>query len=387
MKINEDSTFVLKRVLCEQKRSNIFYDIAEKIKDNETVKLDIVMAYGLNILIHRYRDKTPRSIVQSIRKKFYFKKYKDALEYRNNIFFSEETKLQWMTTFSHVQKLYMALNRFAYIWKIKHSEVISTTDLYLNDIDSSKCHVLQIYQNKKLFYFTAKDFMSIIQHALCQCNNYFDIESKLPCNPYNKVKFSSCHMYNAYFQMRYKMHITISEIMEKWFRVGFCFHSMHNYHYSLLQKYAIKSFIWGSTETIRLNYISNIHTMFKEFCPLKNKIHIHRDFPKDVLVEKTRHYMYLFYLLKYGSLDDGIHDSYTTILTKALREFSNTHWNFGRLMYKKKGPNTAFPPSSFTWKPKSETETNTPKETNADPLSRLEYSFNTDVPNFTSRHL
>ena len=106
-----------------------------------------------------------------------------------------------------------------------------------------------------------------------------------------------------------------------------------------------------------------------------------------MLVEKTRNYMYLFYLLKYGSFDDGTYDYYNVLLTKALREFSNTHWTFGRLMYKKKGLNTAFPPSSFTWEPKSDTKTNTPKETNADPLSRLEYSFNTDVPNFTSRHL
>ena len=385
MKCDESSTLLLKRILCIQKRTNIFYDIAERIKDNDKT-IDTSLCCGLHVLIYRYREQYPKSIAQTLKKRYYLKKFKDAFNYRDNIFFTEKIKTQLEHLVGRVQKLYMALNRFAFIWKLKHTDVISYTDLYFNELEPHKSHVIQIYQNKKLFYFTAKDFMMIIQHALCACNLHFDIESTLPCNPYNKVKFTTCHLYNVYYQMRYKMRITISEIMEQWFRLGFCFHKMHNYYYPLLQKYAIKMFVW-SAESTRQNYVSHIHNMFEEFSSTKRKIHIHRDFPKDILVEKTRDYMYLFYLLKFASLDDGTYDYYERLLTNSIRIFENTHRSFGRLMYKTKLNKPTFPTSSFELKPNILENDDVHEPEVHEPEKRLEYIFCTDAPSFQSKHL
>jgi len=92
--------------------------------------------------------------------------------------------------------------------------------------------------------------------------------------------------------------------------------------------------------------------------------------------------MYLFYLLKYASLDDGTYDYYERLLMTSIRSFENTHRSFGRLMYKTKVNKTDFPPSSFEWKSNALVHVDV-----IEPENRLEYIFCTDAPSFQSKHI
>jgi hypothetical protein len=279
--------------------------------------------------------------------------------------------------FGKLQKKYLALNRFAYIWKIKHATPANTLDLFLNEIDPKKSNILTIYQSKKLFYFTVKDFLNIVQRALCNSYSDFSVASLSPRNPYNKEAFQSRHYYNAYFQMRYKMGITIPEVFQNWARLGFSLKLIDRKYMSVLQRYAIKNFIWNVDKSHAV-YIKDIKDMFYEYAVTRRRILIDEEFPDDVLIEKTRGFMYLFYLLKFAGLDESLYDYYDAVLIGGLRELVKFNPAFGRKQI--------LIPRGGKMK-KINTKSNPFVSEEKRVPTALVYAFNSEILPFETRHL
>ena len=296
-------------------------------------------------------------------------KYKDFLAHYDNAFFSETVKTELLDVFCRIQNMYLALSRFAYIWKIKHATPVNTLDLFLNEIDPKKSYILTIYQSKKLFYFTVKDFMNIVQRALCNSYGDFAVTCLTPRNPYNKEPFQTRHYYNAYYQMRYKMGISIPEVFRHWANVGFSLKLIDKKYMTVLQRYAIKNFIWNADKSHGV-YIKDIKEMFYEYAVTRRRIIIDDEFPEDVLVEKTRGFMYLFYLLKFAGLDEYLYNYYDNVLIGGLRELTKYNPAFGRKQI-------VIPRCE-----KLKTKKTIPEEKKI-----LHYEFNSDTVPFETRHL
>lgn len=398
---------LLKDTTNEPKRENAFYKILENVKDTLDGTNKTLYACLLSQMDHAYKHGKIKTLLfkRRFRKSKYLYRYAHFYEHYQNQFFSNETKHGWLMVFCKIQKHYMALNRFAYLWKIKHATVVTETDLYLNPIDPSKKTVIVLYQSEKIFYFTVKDMMAIVQNAVTKCDSDFEIDSEMPCNPFNKEKFTICHMYNIYLQMRYKLVTTIPEIFDKWFRLNFSLDKIISVHSVLLQKYAVKKFIWNVDES-KQYYINDIHEMFAEYLVTSKQITIKEGFPKNILVEKTRSYMYIYYLLKYVPFDDMQYNYYENILNCALLDFSKTHPGFGRL-HVRTIP-TKFKPSEFDkkWKQYQKTkawEVNSPEKDDegkekSDESQKKMYSgslhknnliyvYDTNAPTFNTKHL
>lgn len=401
MKHNSLLSNVLKNAINEPKRENTFYKILENVKDTLDGTNKTLYACLLSQMDYTYKNSKIRihSFLKRTKKQRYFYRYKHFHEHYQNIFFSDETKEGWLLVFSKIQKYYMALNRFAYVWKIKHATIVNETDLYLNPINPSKNTVIVLYQSNKIFHFTVKDMMTIVQNEVSKADEDFEIVSEMPRNPFNKEKFTICHMYNIYLQMRYKLITTIPEIFDKWFRLDFSLDKLESVHNILLQKHAIKKFIWNVDET-KSYYINDIHEMFSEYKFRNDKqIKINEGFPKKALVEKTRSYMYIYYLLKYASFDDTQYNYYENILNDALYDFSNTHPGFGRL-YLKTIPNK-FKSSDFDkrWNQyvKSQENQEAKKMEIDEPKKEMYkgslhknniiYVYDTNAPTFNTKHL
>lgn len=300
---------------------NFFYDLVQKEIDSNKSTANVKILLQV-LSYHKKKTCCKCSIT-------HLQKYRDFYSHYNNTFFSEKVKDELMHVFGKIQKTYLALGRFAYIWKIKHATPANTFDIFLNEIDPTKSYILTIYQSKKLFYFTVKDFMNIVQRALCNAYGDFSIASLPPKNPYNKEVFKLHHFYHAYFQMRYKMGIEIPEVFQRWAHIGFSLKLIDKRYMAVLQKYAIKIFIWNVDITNAL-YIKDIKSMFFEYAVTKHRILIDEDFPHDVLIEKTRSYMYVFYLMKFVGLDESLYDYYDAVLIQGLRELAKFNPAFGR---------------------------------------------------------
>ena len=50
-----------------------------------------------------------------------------------------------MNYFTRTQKLYYALNKFAYIWKVKKYKIGANTDMYMNELKEKDKNVVSIF--------------------------------------------------------------------------------------------------------------------------------------------------------------------------------------------------------------------------------------------------
>jgi hypothetical protein len=262
-------------------------------------------------------------------KKYSFIK-KDVLE---NRFYDEKLREYVFGKLVTVQRNYRALNRFAYLWKLKRAPVASNTDLYLNEISAEKQYVFSLLQNGKLFYFTVKDLLTLIRNDLCDGDEYFDIEPRFPKNPYTNEFFQESHMYNLYFYIKYNTSMKLPDFLHYWFLKSFCIIRLLSEHESVLKKYAVRQYVWNATHEDS-SFLTHIYDMLYEHTLCKKKIHIDDNFPTTQLVETFRPYAYIYYMIYYCNLDDQAHIYYKCILKNALTRFVQYNSKYGRKIVK-----------------------------------------------------
>jgi hypothetical protein len=249
----------------------------------------------------------------------------------NNIFHNETTRNAFFDTFSKCQKHYLALNRFVYLYKLKKANVVCTTDLFLNELLKEKSNVIQILQNKKVFYFSVQDLMNIVIRALCKADAYFNLNTEIPCNPYTKEQFTSCHLYNLYFHIRFKTCIRIPVLFDKMFASGFCLNKLVLEYECLLKQTAIKMYVTnGSVDDGTLQ--SHIFEMLDIHPTIRKRLKICNSFPNAIFVNAFRSYVYIYYLLEYGELNNNRYKYFSRILKTALLDFVNYNPLFGRIV-------------------------------------------------------
>ena len=269
--------------------------------------------------------------------------YKSIL---NNMFVSQKDKDDLEYIFHKTQRNYLALKRFINIYRYKKAVIKINTDLCLNTIDlNNKKNICIILQNNIKYVFTLPDIQNILMTSITHHNSFFP-EPHMPRNPYTNMPLTKADIYNIYFTISESRRITPPLLTE-------CF--LNNFDMELflinneakLRDNSIKDYVTNSPYTILYpevmymvsKYFKN--TQIIEYCEKKPKskmkkiisrsvnvkLMIHPEFPRDVLVDILRPYLYL-YILSYDSIDG------TEKRTIAYKIFNNQKKKFMKYNYK-----------------------------------------------------
>ena len=269
--------------------------------------------------------------------------YKSIL---NNMFVSQKDKDDLEYIFHKTQRNYLALKRFINIYRYKKAVIKINTDLCLNTIDlNDKKNISIILQNNIKYVFTLPDIQNILMTSITHHNSFFP-EPHMPRNPYTNIPLTKADIYNIYFTILESRRITPPLLTE-------CF--LNNFDMELflinneakLRDNSIKDYVKNSPYTILYpevmymvrKYFKN--TQIIEYCEkipkskmkkiisrsVNVKLMIHPEFPRDVLVDILRPYLYL-YILSYDSIDG------TEKRTIAHKIFNNQKKKFMKYNYK-----------------------------------------------------
>jgi hypothetical protein len=244
----------------------------------------------------------------------------------DNAFIPNELKTEFLTVFAKIQKTYYGFSRLAHIYKLKRAKLVINTDLYLNTIDQTQDNVITIYQNKSKYLFVIGDLIRILNNNLSHAPSFF-VSPLLTKNPYNNIKFNRTILYNIYFFIKFKNGMVMPELFQRYFISNFNIKQFKKDNECLIRDYAIKSFVFTSSSEILFPVIGYMFQKFKE--DVRN-IYIHKDFPRDKLVNIMRPYLHLYYIHKYaiyGTMKK--YDAYN-LLKKKLRLFARFNSKFGR---------------------------------------------------------
>jgi hypothetical protein len=313
---------------CVNKKNdiNLFVDTWRDIQENELNGKDVTNTL-IKTMIYTYITAFQKFTVKT--------KYELLKDIQTNMFLSKESKEDFFDVFSKTQRTYLALCKFAYVYKFKRAKTQITNDMYLNPIEGTDKYTITILQNNKKYLFTYTDLINIIHTAIGHSDYFFanPLEVK---NPYNNIPFNYATLYNIYFFIRNVKPI-VPELFHHYFLCNFDLDWFQLENEALLRNYAIKSYLKNiSTQTIS----SNIRNMLKSHILCKRMV-IHREFPIEILNEALKPYLYI-YLLSVYSYDRNKKDHYHYIYNEKLKGFYRHNKLFGRKIYKKEFSLTHF---------------------------------------------
>jgi hypothetical protein len=253
-------------------------------------------------------------------------KFKYFIDEINNIFLTEEQKDDFINVFCKIQKTYLALSKFAYIYKYKKAKIVVDFDLCLNPIDINNKNTICLFQKKYKFYFKINDLINIIDTALSNSPNFFS-DSLISKNPYNNVPFNKSTLYNIYFNITEKTYI-IPELIHKFFLCDFNLNKFEKEFEYLIREHAIQKYIKNSDIASLYNSVL-IMLDYYNYTTINSSIKIHQNFPKKQLVDIMKPYLTLYFSHKYSLITTKKIQS-KNILYKKLNDFYMFNPVFGR---------------------------------------------------------
>jgi hypothetical protein len=242
----------------------------------------------------------------------------------NNIFISNELKEKILDIFSEAQQKYFSLSKFANIYRYKKWPLIVTNDLTLNPLDINHPSTFVMIQNRSKYLFSMNDLINIIETAICNSPNFF-ITPLSPKNPYNNQKLNTSILCNIYFKMT-KNVCKFSLIFHLFFLDNFVKQNFYLNNEPFLREYGIKKYVYTSpSETLHNAVILMLHNNY-----YTKKLDIHEEFPKDILVDIFRPYLFCYYIIYYSIIGTEKIYKYKNLLHIKLKKFYKYNPFFGR---------------------------------------------------------
>lgn len=241
-----------------------------------------------------------------------------------NNFYKKELKEEIINSFSKAQKHYHAFSKFARIYKLKKYPYVVTNDLSMNPLDPSHKNTFVLLDKKCKYLFSLNELISIIETAIGNSPEFF-CQPLLPLNPYNKQPFTLSTLYNIYFKMKESGRL-ISILFHFFFLTNFCIYNFIDQYEDYIREIAIKKYVFNSHYMTLCPFVftmlnSNSHT---------EKLQIHKDFPKHLLVDIFRPFLYLYFILNYNSPETNKLYNYKRTLNNKLQRFYKYNKAFGR---------------------------------------------------------
>jgi hypothetical protein len=254
-----------------------------------------------------------------------FLKFKFLRETLNNPFLSENIKNECLNVFCRAQTLYHRFNRFAYLYKYKKDTYQIKEDIFMNPISETHKNTIIIYQNRKKYLFVIADLLNIINTSLTYCDPLPSPKSIK--NPYNNIPFKKSILYTIYFFIK-RRDFKIPLLFHFFFLSDFNFIIFsQKYERAIIEEY-LRLYVKNSfTDVIYFDVMK----MIKNFNQDKtNKICIHADFPKDILVEKFKPFLYYYLLFCYHSINVNQSGYYYKIWNERMELLQQKNPLFGR---------------------------------------------------------
>ena len=248
----------------------------------------------------------------------------------DNFLIKGQNETEFINYFYKIQKIYNTLNRFIYNYKYKKSKIVVNTDIGLNELNESDKNVMCIFDGNSKYLFRINDLIKIINTSLTNSHLFFS-EPKSIKNPYNNLSFTKSTLYNIYLFTRYKTN-HYSELFFKFFECDFNLSIFKFKNEYLLREYSIQNYVYNSPAVMLEYDIRIMINSFNKYCKknrIKNRIHIHEDFPNNKLIKIMKPYLLLFYKSKY-SFHPEFKILFVKIFIKSLIKFNNFNPKFGR---------------------------------------------------------
>jgi len=271
--------------------------------------------------------------------------YKSFIKYKftflinviENIFYNDKTKDLYFSYFSKIQKTHFAFMRFARLYKYKKAVVQISSDLYMNDLDEKHPNVFVLFQNNCKYLFSASDLVNIMNNNLSNAYLFFS-EPLAPKNPYNNIVFDKATLYNIYFFMKNRPFV-MPVLYQQFFNVDFDLEIFREDNEQLIREESIKRYVYSTSPNILYNTVVSMIETLKSNNPKYKILCIHKNFPKNKLVEIMRPYLHLYYLSKFYLVGtEKITNSYEN-LVKKFDLFVRYNPYFGRKLFKRDDKN------------------------------------------------
>lgn len=307
--------------------TSLFQQIAKKIVnlDNHPFLINYDVNDPVSPIIKTYFTHFLHStfLTDTKKNKFYFY----MLTY-NSIFLNDDIKNEFTILFSKAQKVYNALERFAYIYKYKKASIVVDKDMGLNEISENNKNIMCIFQNNSKYLFNILDLINIINTCLTNAYMFFAEPIHIK-NPFNNLAFNKSTLYNIYFYIKFNTNL-YPELVFKYFQCNFDLTFFVYNNEALIRSYSIKSYVTNSTsETLYKEIMIMIKRFNRQYNSKENKILIDASFPKNNLIKIMKPYLLLYLNVTY-SLIPLIRSQSEIELTYKLIKFQKFNPIFGK---------------------------------------------------------
>lgn len=235
-----------------------------------------------------------------------------------NPFLLLHQKDEFLRVFSILQKTRFAFSKFIRIIKYKKANIYNNTDLFGDSFNNNH---ITIFENNTKYVFQLKEIINIMNTALTNSPHFFS-DPYASKNPYTNIPFKKSSLYNMYFAIKNSTFI-MPILIQQYFLSNF---DITQYTYE--NEYLIRNhYLECYSKNITITNVKYIVKSMLEDCNIP--LNIHRNFPKDRLLEIMRPYLNLYYKAKYSLLSSE-HRHYIIRLTMKLIEFIRYNPKFGR---------------------------------------------------------
>jgi len=320
----------------KEKYPSLFCELLREVYSIETENIiqQIIHIELYSYVINIYRVLLEKEFDYKSFIKYKFTFLTNVLE---NVFYNDETKNLYFSYFSKIQKTHFAFMRFARFYKYKKAVVQISSDLYMNELDEKNANVFVLFQNNCKYLFSASDLVNIMNNNLSNSYLFFS-EPLIPKNPYNNIAFDIATLYNIYFFMKNRP-FAMPVLYQQFFNVDFDLEIFREDNEQLIREESIKRYVYSTSPNILYTHVVSMIESLKSNNPKYKILSIHKNFPKNKLVEIMRPYLHLYYLSKYYIVGtEKITNSYE-ILVKKFDLFIKYNPYFGRKLFKRDNKN------------------------------------------------
>jgi hypothetical protein len=229
-----------------------------------------------------------------------------------------------LTIFSKAQRTYYAFSRLADIYRLKKYKTVVTDDLSMTPLDKNHKNTFILIQNKSKYLFNLNDIVKIVETSITNAPNFFQEPNKAK-NPYNNENLNYSTLYNIYFKLKTSGRI-MSTLFHLYFLSNFNLDKFVLNNEAYLRDITIQKYIHNATPSV---LYKSITTMLNSNFYSK-KLNIHVDFPKDLLLDIFKPFLYYYFIVNYDIQGTYRTSEFKRILYIKLKKFYKYNTTFGR---------------------------------------------------------
>ena len=252
------------------------------------------------------------------------KVFSDMINSENSYMYLNMYKTELINIFSKAQRTYYAFTRLANLFRLKKYKTVVTEDLSMNPLNINDKNTFVLIQNQSKYLFSLNDIVKIIETSVTHAPDFFP-EPKSAKNPFNNEPLSLANLYNIYFKMKSSQRI-MSTIVHLFFLSNFNKTVFTLNNEAFLREITIQKYIYNTPSN---TLYKSVITMLKANYYTR-KFVIHVEFPKDLLVDIFKPFLYYYYIINYDIQGTQRITSYKNMLYLKLKIFYEYNKIFGR---------------------------------------------------------